>query len=69
MRKPYEVFEHTADIGIHAYGSTLEELFIHAAEGMESLMVAPEQLRITTSRQISVEDMIPSPCLSPGSTN
>lgn len=55
MRKPYEVFEHTADIGIHAYGSTLEELFIHAAEGMESLMVAPEQLRITTSRQISVE--------------
>ena len=55
MRKPYEVFEHTADVGIHAYGSTLEELFIHAAEGMESLMVAPEQLRVTTSRQISVE--------------
>ncbi|WP_161982253.1 archease [Dictyobacter alpinus] len=55
MRKPYEVFEHTADIGIHAYGSTLEELFVHAAEGMESLMVAPEQVRVTTTRQISVE--------------
>ena len=38
--KPYEVFEHTADIGLQAYGSTLSELFIHAAQGMESLMVA-----------------------------
>lgn len=55
MRKPYEVFEHTADIGIHAFGSTIEELFCHAAEGMESLMVAPEQIRVMTSRQISVE--------------
>ncbi len=52
---PYEVFEHTADIGIHAYGNTLAELFIHAAQGMESLMVAPEQVQTTTSRQITVE--------------
>ncbi len=51
----YEVFEHTADIGIHAYGSTLTELFVHAAQGMESLMVAPEQVRSLTSREIAVE--------------
>lgn len=53
--KHYEVFEHTADIGLHAYGSTLPELFIHAAEGMESLMVAPEQVRAQVSRDIDVE--------------
>ncbi len=53
--KPYEVFEHTADIGLHAYGSTLSELFIHAAQGMESLMVSPEQVRIQVSREIDVE--------------
>ncbi|HLZ55704.1 MAG TPA: archease [Ktedonosporobacter sp.] len=53
--KPYEVFEHTADIGLHAYGSTLAEVFIHAAQGMGSLMVAPEQLRAVTSREITVE--------------
>ena len=52
---PYEVFEHTADIGIHAYGSTLEELFLHAAQGMESLMVAPEQVQPMSSREITVE--------------
>jgi SHS2 domain-containing protein len=53
--KPYEVFEHTADIGLHVYGSTLPELFIHAAQGMESLMVAPEQVEVLVSREIEVE--------------
>ncbi len=51
----YEVFEHTADIGLHAYGSTLAQLFIHAAQGMESLMVAPEQVQVKVSRAISVQ--------------
>lgn len=54
-QKPYEVFEHTADIGLHAYGRTLSELFIHAAQGMESLMVAPEQIQVQVSREITVE--------------
>jgi SHS2 domain-containing protein len=54
-QQPYEVFEHTADIGLHAYGKTLPELFVHAAEGMESLMVSPETIRTQVSREISVE--------------
>jgi len=53
--KPYEVFEHTADVGLHAYGSTLPELFIHAAQGMESLMVSPKQVRLQVSREITAE--------------
>jgi SHS2 domain-containing protein len=53
--KPYEVFEHTADIGLNAYGRTLPELFVHAAQGMESLMVTPEQVREQVSREIVVE--------------
>ena len=36
--KTYDVFEHTADIGIHAYGKTLKQLFVNAAEGMFSLV-------------------------------
>jgi SHS2 domain-containing protein len=54
-QQPFEVFDHTADIGLHAFGDTLEALFIHAAQGMESLMVAPEQVRVVTSREITVE--------------
>lgn len=54
-RKPYEVFEHTADIGLHAYGETLPALFINTARGMESLLVPPEQVRVVTSREITVK--------------
>jgi len=53
--KPYEVFDHTADIGLHASGSDLRELFTHVAEGMESLMVSPKQVRLAASREITVE--------------
>src|SRR5690349_13572045 len=52
--RPYEVFEHTADVGLHAFGRTLSELFIHAAQGMESLMVDPEQVRVQLSREVIV---------------
>jgi SHS2 domain-containing protein len=52
---PYEVFEHTADIGLRVYGRTLAELFIHAAQGMESLVVAPEQVRPQVGRPVSVQ--------------
>lgn len=32
--KHYELIEHTADVGVKAYGKTLSEAFTHAAEGM-----------------------------------
>lgn len=35
----YEEIEHTADVGIRAYGRTLDALFANAAEGMFSLIV------------------------------
>jgi len=53
--KPYEVFEHTADVGLHAFGRTLPELFVHAAQGMESLLVPAEEVHVVTSRQIIVD--------------
>ncbi len=52
---PFEAFDHTADIGLHAYGSTLAELFANAALGMESLMVAPDQVRSLVSREITAQ--------------
>jgi SHS2 domain-containing protein len=32
--KNYELIEHTADVGVKAYGKTIAEAFKHAAEGM-----------------------------------
>ena len=40
MTRGHEVLEHTADVGIRARGSTLEEAFGAAAEGLAGLMGA-----------------------------
>ena len=37
-RKKYEVFDHTADIGLRAFGACAHDVFIHAAEGMFALI-------------------------------
>ena len=38
---PYEILEHTADVGLKAYGQTLPELFANAARGMIALALEP----------------------------
>lgn len=40
MSRPYEVLEHTADVGLRARGRTLEEVFTNMALGMLALVVA-----------------------------
>ena len=37
-RPGYEFFDHTADIGIRAEGSTLAELLVHMAQGLTALI-------------------------------
>ncbi len=41
----YEEIEHTADVGIRAYGRSLRELFANAAEGMFSLIADLSKVR------------------------
>ena len=36
--KPFELIEHTADVGIKAHGNTITELFENAARGMFSVI-------------------------------
>jgi SHS2 domain-containing protein len=43
----FELFEHTADIGLLARGRTLAELFVHAAEGLVDVTVDPAGLEET----------------------
>ena len=53
--KRFDVVEHTADIGIVAYGADMREAFANAAYGMFSLMADLEQVREETSRYIEAE--------------
>ncbi len=43
MNAHYEIIDHTADIGIRAKGSSLEELFLCAAEGMYGILATPKK--------------------------
>lgn len=52
--RPFETFEHTADIGLAARGRTLEELFANAAMGLVDLIVDPSGLREETRLELSV---------------
>ena len=51
---PFEILEHTADVGVLARGRTLADAFAHAAEGMFSIMVNLDGVRETEQRPIAV---------------
>jgi len=51
---PFEILEHTADVGVLARGRTLADAFAHAAEGMFSIMVNLDGLLETEQRSIAV---------------
>jgi SHS2 domain-containing protein len=37
----FRFLEHTADMGLEVVGETLEELFVHAAEGLREMIFGP----------------------------
>ena len=53
--KKFDVVEHTADTGIVAYGTDMQEAFANAAYGMFSLMADLRQVKEETSRYVEAE--------------
>ncbi len=55
----YEEIEHTADVGIRAYGTSAAELFESAAAGMFSLIANPEKVRAVgeVELRLAAEDL------------
>ncbi len=54
MEKEFEILEHTADVGIIAYGSNIKEAFVSAAKGMSSLIAEPGDVREVEHRDIEL---------------
>ena len=52
--KKFEFTEHTADIGLKAYGETLSRAFANAALGMFSLMAELKNVGEAESRRVEV---------------
>jgi len=54
MKKDFELIEHTADIGLRAYGIDIAQTFVNAARGMFSLITDTEKVQERITRDISV---------------
>ena len=52
--KRFEFIEHTADIGLVAYGKTLAGAFANAAYGLFSIIAELDAVRETESRQVEI---------------
>lgn len=59
IMKRFELIEHTADMGLAAYGKTLAEAFANAAYGMFSIIAELDAVKEVETRrvEISEEDM------------
>jgi len=51
----FEVIDHTADVGIIAYGSDLKEAFANSAYGMFSLIADLEGVKEKVSRKVNLQ--------------
>ncbi len=62
--KTYELIDHTADVGIKAYGKTLDEAFEHAAKGLfdiitDSSVIAPvQEVKVSLPAAPSLEQLL-----------
>ena len=50
--QPFEIIDHTADVGLAAHGATCEELFANAALGMCSIIGDVETVREAETREV-----------------
>jgi SHS2 domain-containing protein len=51
----YEEFEHTADVGIRAFGDSLSEIFRNAAYGMFRILAGEREVAETLEREVVVD--------------
>ena len=53
----YQIFDHTADIGINVFGKTLKELFVNGAYALFDLMIDLKGVRQEEVRSIAAEGL------------
>ena len=61
--KKFKLIEHTADIGLVAYGRTLAEAYANAAYGPFSIITEPETVNETESRRLALSEDDPEALL------
>lgn len=55
-RKRFQLIEHTADVGLVAYGETLAKAFANAAYGLFSIIAELKTVKETETRQLELSE-------------
>ena len=55
MATPYEFFDHTADIGVHVFGATLQELFTNAAAALYGVLGQFQKSEVRDQKLLAIE--------------
>jgi len=55
MTRPFEILEHTADIGFRAWGEDVAELFVNSARAMMAIAAADDPVTPTDERVIEID--------------
>jgi len=53
--RPFEIIDHTADIGVVLYGKNLPELFVHAGQAFTDVISELKKIPATLKKRISVK--------------
>jgi SHS2 domain-containing protein len=61
--KKYKFIEHTADIGLEAYGQNLADAYGNAAYGLFSIITDLRKVRKTESRVVEIQEKTPEDLL------
>ncbi len=61
--KRYRILEHTADIGLIAYGATMAEAFVNAAYGLFSIIAELRSVKEVESRKLEISEGNPDDLL------
>jgi len=62
-RKRFQLIEHTADVGLVAYGETLAKAFANAAYGLFSIIAELKTVKETETRQLELSEDDPEALL------
>jgi SHS2 domain-containing protein len=55
MKKSWEHYSHTADMGIRGFGDSMEEAFAEAALAMIAVIIDPKKIKSTQNVEIACE--------------
>ena len=54
VKRAFEIIDHTADVGIVAYGADIKQLFSNAALALFSLITEPESIKEKMQRRVEI---------------